>query len=106
VLFSPWATHRDGRFFPEPDAFRPERWLDGLAQRLPRFAYYPFGGGPRQCIGNMFALVEGALLLAAIAQRHRLTLVPGQTIKPVPTSTLRPDRPVMMQLSVSAAANS
>jgi cytochrome P450 len=103
VLLSPWATHRDARFFPEPDAFRPERWLDGLATRLPRFAYFPFGGGPRQCIGNTFALVEGALLLATIAQRCRLALVPGQTISPVPTSTLRPGRPVMMQVSVPPA---
>jgi cytochrome P450 len=104
VLFSPWTMHRDERFFPEPDAFRPERWLDGLASRLPRFAYYPFGGGPRQCIGNVFALTEGALLLATIAQRYRLALVPGQTIVPVPTSTLRPARPVMMQVSVAAEA--
>jgi cytochrome P450 len=100
VLLSPWATHRDARFFPEPDSFRPERWLDGLATRLPRFAYYPFGGGARQCIGNAFALMEGALLLATIAQRCRLALVAGQTIRPVPTSTLRPARPVMMEVSV------
>jgi cytochrome P450 len=106
VLLSPWAMQRDGRFFPEPDAFRPERWLDGLAQRLPRFAYYPFGGGPRQCIGNTFALTEGALLLATVAQRYTLALVSGETISPVPTSTLRPARPIMMQVSVRAQPTS
>jgi cytochrome P450 len=106
VLLSPWTMHRDGRFFSEPDAFRPERWLDGLAQRLPRFAYYPFGGGPRQCIGNAFALTEATLLLGTIAQRYRLTLVPGQTVSPVPTSTLRPARPIMMQLSARVEAAS
>ena len=73
-----------------PEDFRPERWGDDLAKRLPRFAYAPFGGGPRQCIGNTFALMEAVLLLAVIAQRFRLELAPGQTIRPVPYVTLRP----------------
>ena len=86
-----WVVHRDRRWFEEPEAFRPERWDGDLARRLPRFAYFPFGGGPRQCIGNSFATMEAILLLAAIAQRFRLTLVPGQRIKPTPYVTLRPE---------------
>jgi cytochrome P450 len=103
VLLSPWTLQRDPRYYAEPDAFRPERWLDGLAQRLPRFAYFPFGGGPRQCIGNSFALLEAALVLATIAQRYHLALVPGQTIRPMPTGTLRPQDPIRMQLQVRSA---
>ena len=71
---SQWVTHRDPRYFPDPEAFRPERWLDGLAKRLPKYAYYPFGGGPRVCIGNTFALMEAALILATVGQRYRFTL--------------------------------
>lgn len=90
VLISQWVLHRDERFFERPDLFHPERWLEGLAARLPRFAYIPFGGGPRQCIGNGFARMEATLLLATIAQRVRLELVPNQTVVPEPTITLRP----------------
>jgi cytochrome P450 len=86
-----WVVHHDRRWFEEPEAFRPERWAGDLARRLPRFAYFPFGGGPRQCIGNSFATMEAILLLAAIAQRFRLTLVPGQRIVPTPYVTLRPE---------------
>ncbi len=98
VIVSPWTMHRHPQYYVEPEAFAPERWLDGLAQRLLRFAYFPFGGGPRQCIGNSFALQEAALVLAAIAQRFQLDLEAGQTIRPVPTGTLRPERGVRMRL--------
>ena len=74
VLLSPWVLHRDPRFFDEPHAFRPERWADGLAHRLPRFAYIPFGGGQRMCIGSGFADLEITMLLATIAQRFRIEL--------------------------------
>jgi cytochrome P450 len=74
VFMSQWVSHRDPRYFPDPEAFRPERWLDGLARRLPKYAYYPFGGGPRVCIGNTFALTEAAILLAAVGQRYRFTV--------------------------------
>ena len=71
--------------------------LEGdFAQRLPRFAYFPFGGGPRQCIGNSFAQMEAVLLLAAIAQRFRLSLAPGQRITPTPYVTLRPEPGIRM----------
>ena len=99
VLIVPtWAVHRDPRWFDEPEAFRPERWEGDLARRLPRFAYFPFGGGPRQCIGNAFAQMETVLLLAAIAQRFRLELVPGQQIRPTPYVTLRPEPGMRMRL--------
>ena len=94
-----WVVHRDRRWFEEPEAFRPERWEGDLARRLPRFAYFPFGGGPRQCIGNSFATMEAVLLLATIAQRFRLSLLPGQQVKPTPYVTLRPEPGPRMQLA-------
>ncbi len=99
VYMSQWVVHRDPRFFNDPTSFRPERWADGLAQRLPRHAYFPFGGGPRICIGNGFAMMEAVLLLATIARRYRLVLRSGMPIRPVPTMTLRPGGgvPVVLQ---------
>jgi cytochrome P450 len=104
VLMSPWVIHRDPRFYDEPAAFRPERWADGLERRLPRFAYVPFGGGQRVCIGSSFAQLEATLLLARIAQRFRLALAnPGQPIQPLPVVTLRPREAVPMRLIQRAA---
>jgi cytochrome P450 len=90
VALSQWVMHRDARWFDAPEEFLPERWEDGLAKRLPRFAYFPFGGGPRQCIGNTFALMEATLVLATIAQRYRFRLVQGHPVVPLPSITLRP----------------
>jgi len=95
---SQWVMHRDPRFFDDPETFRPSRWENGLAKRLPRFAYFPFGGGPRLCIGNSFALMEATIILAMIAARYRLKLVPGQRIKPFPSVTLRPKPGVRVML--------
>jgi len=89
VAVSPWVVHRDPRFFTEPEAFRPERWLDGLAERLPRFAYFPFAGGPRVCIGQGFARMEAVLLLATIARRCTLAPVDERPVVPEPALTLR-----------------
>jgi cytochrome P450 len=101
VLMSQWLIHRDARFFDAPDEFRPERWLDGtLAKTLPRFAYFPFGGGQRQCIGNAFAQLEGMLLLACLAQRLRLDLVPQHPVEPYAVVTLRPKYGVQMRSTV------
>ncbi len=69
VFMPQWVIHRDARWFDDPLAFRPERWADGLTQRIPRYAYFPFGGGPRICIGNNFAMMEATLILATIAQK-------------------------------------
>jgi cytochrome P450 len=96
VVMPTWIVHRDARWFDEPEAFRPERWADERARPLPRFAYFPFGGGPRQCIGNAFAMMEAVLVLATIAQRCRLTLLPGQRVTPTPYVTLRPEPGIRM----------
>ena len=90
VLVAPWVAHRDGRFFDEPGVFRPERWLDEKIKALPRFAWFPFGGGPRVCIGSAFAMMEAVLVLAAVARRVRLDVVPGHRVEPFPSVTLRP----------------
>src|SRR5256885_1005264 len=90
VSLAQWVVHRDARWFEEPEEFRPERWEGDLLKRLPRFAYFPFGGGPRQCIGNSFATMEAALVLATIAQRFRIRLVAEHPVVPMPTITLRP----------------
>ena len=97
VIIPTWVVHRDPRWFDGPEAFLPERWADDAARRLPRFAYLPFGGGPRQCIGNTFAIMEAILILATIAQRFRPTLPPGQRVRPAPSITLRPERGIRMR---------
>jgi cytochrome P450 len=99
VWIPTWSIHRDRRWFDEPLRFDPTRWLDGLAARLPRFAFFPFGGGPRQCIGNTFAMLEVTLVLATIAQRYRLTSVTGREPVPVPAATLRPRGGLEMKLA-------
>jgi cytochrome P450 len=98
VIVSPWVTHRDARFFPQPEQFEPERWSREREQAAPKFAYFPFGGGPRICIGNSFALMEAAVLLAAVAQRFQIGLVPGQKIEPLASITLRPKSGVRVRL--------
>jgi cytochrome P450 len=90
VFFSQYIVHRDPRWFPHPERFWPERFTAEAKAARPRFAYFPFGGGGRQCIGESFAWMEAALALATIAQRWRLALVPGQIIEPQPKITLRP----------------
>ena len=89
VLMSPYVVHRDPRWFPDPLVFRPERWLVEDSSR-PKFAYFPFGGGARVCIGERFAWMEGTLLLAAIGKRWRLRLEPGHRVETHARITLRP----------------
>ncbi len=101
LFISAWVVHRDPRRFTDPDEFRPERWLDGLAERLPRSAWLPFGGGPRLCIGSRFAMLEAMLLLATIARRFQLHLEPDRFPTPFPTVTLRPRSGVPMRLSAA-----
>ncbi len=99
ILMPQWVVHRDGRWFDDPDEFRPERWLDGLAQRLPRFAYFPFGGGPRGCIANRLAMIETVLLLAVMAKRFRVELIGSPNeVTPVATITVRPAPGVRVRL--------
>jgi len=99
VFMPQWVVHRDSRWYDDPEEFRPERWAEGLMQRNHRYAYFPFGGGPRICIGNNFALMEAALILATIAQKYRLRLAPDAVIAPLPTMTLRPAHGVRVVLS-------
>jgi cytochrome P450 len=92
VLMSQWVVHRDPRWWPDADRFRPERWMPGgsaLDPARPKFAYFPFGAGTRVCIGEQFAWLEGTLALATIARRWRLRLVPGVSVVPQPIVTLR-----------------
>ena len=90
VLVSQWVNHRDPKYFPDPERFSPERWEDGLATRLPKFAYYPFGGGQRICIGNHFATMEAAIVLATVGQKYRFTLDSDAVIDFNPQLTLSP----------------
>ena len=92
LLMSQFVTHRDPRFFPDPLRFDPERFTPEREKQLPRYAFVPFGAGPRICIGMYFAMMEGHLLLATLAQRVSFSLVTGQTIVPDPVHhlTLRP----------------
>jgi cytochrome P450 len=100
TIFMPqWVIHRDSRWFDGPEVFRPERWQGGLMQRIHRYAYFPFGGGPRICIGNNFALMEAALVLATIAQKFRLRLADDAQVTPLATITLRPANGVKVVLS-------
>lgn len=90
VAVSPWAMHHDRRFFEDPEAFRPDRWLDGSTAALPRHVYLPFGGGPRVCVGNHFALMEGVLVLVTLVQRARFERISRAPVRAQPAITLRP----------------
>ena len=90
VIMSPWAVHRNARYFSAPGEFDPDRWLPDRQAGRPRFAYFPFGGGSRGCIGDAFALMEGVLVLASLAQRWKFRLV-GEPPRIDPAITLRPN---------------
>ena len=89
LFMSPYVMQRDARFFPDPERFVPDRWTPAFKAALPKFAYFPFGGGARQCIGEQFAWMELMLLVAAIGSRWQLRLVPGHPVVPQPLVTLR-----------------
>jgi cytochrome P450 len=98
VLMSQYVTHHDPRFFPDPFKFVPERWTPEAQAMRPKFSYFPFGGGPRVCIGESFAWMEGVLLIAAIAQRWRLRLSPDHPVEIEPLVTLRPKHGMKMRV--------
>lgn len=98
ILMSQFAMHRDPRYFPDPERFDPERFAPEAKAARPQFAYFPFGGGPRRCIGEGFAWMEGTLLIATLAQRWRLRLVPNHPIALRPVVTLRPKHGMRMTL--------
>jgi len=105
IQISQWVMHRHPRYFENPEIFQPERWEDNLEKRLPRGVYIPFGDGPRICIGRGFALMEAILLLATIAQKFQLDVLPGFPIVPQPSITLRPEYGVKVQLKQLASHN-
>jgi len=90
VDVSPYVTHRHPAFWARPEEFLPERFLPDVSAQRPRYAYFPFSGGPRQCIGNGFAMMEAQLILATLAQRYQPRSVPGHVLTPEPLITLRP----------------
>jgi cytochrome P450 len=102
VVMSQWVMHRDSRFFSNPEKFDPNRWTTEQSQKLPKFAYFPFGGGPRQCVGASFAMMEAILLLATIARRFKLHPVAGHSVTPLASFTLRPREGVRVVLEERA----
>jgi cytochrome P450 len=98
VMISPYVMHRHALYWDNPEGFDPERFAPTREATRPRFAFIPFGGGPRQCIGNGFALMEAQLVLATVSQRYALDLVPGHAVDPVTLVTLRPRRGVRVTL--------
>lgn len=100
VFIAPWVLHKDPRYFEEPLAFRPERWLDGtLSKSLPRFAYMPFGGGPRVCIGQRFAMMSATMMLSTIIKSWHVTRLTDRPVVPYPSITLRPEGGVWVRLA-------
>ena len=98
VTVSPWITHRHPDLWERPEEFDPERFTPERSVARPDYAYFPFGGGPRRCIGNQFAMMEAQLILAMTAQAFRLQAVPGHSVEPDPILTLRPRHGVLMTL--------
>lgn len=96
---SQWVTHRRADLWPDPERFDPERFAPGTSESRPRFAYYPFGGGARACIGAGLATAEAQVALACLGRRFTFALVPGQQVEPDPTFVLRPRRPLMMTVT-------
>ncbi len=100
VLTPVWVIHRDPRWYDDPSAFSPQRWLDGLADRLPKYAYLPFGGGARVCVGNHFAMLEAVLALATMLQKIEVSEVPGFELELMTSVTLRPKTGVRVNVRV------
>ena len=98
IFMSPYVLQRDARFFADPEQFQPDRWTPEFRAALPKFAFYPFGGGTRQCIGEQFAMMELVLLVATVAQQWRLRLVPNHPVAPQPLITLRARHGMRMTL--------
>ena len=100
LLMSQWVVHRDSRYFDSPEEFRPERWTPEFMSQLPKYAYFPFGGGPRVCIGQDFAVMEAMLVIATILRKFKLVLVAGQVVEPQPVVLLRPKNGIKIRIEV------
>lgn len=98
LLFVQWVTHRSPDCFENPLSFDPDRWLPERAKAIHKYAYFPFGGGPRICIGNHFAMMEAVLVLATLIREYRFELLPGQTLELQPAVTLRAAKDLRMRL--------
>ncbi len=105
VWLSPWGVQRDARWFDEPTRFLPDRWLGDLRERLPRFAYFPFGGGPRICIGNHFAIMEAVLVLATILQQRTFSVASDHKLALDCSVTLRPRHGIKPGYPMRVAVN-
>ncbi|NWF69923.1 MAG: cytochrome P450 [Chloroflexi bacterium] len=103
ILINIFGIQRDTRFFADPEAFRPERFSAENEKLIPKYAYIPFGGGPRVCIGNQFAMMEAKLILATLAQRFQLRVAPGHVVKPERVFTLRPKYGLRMVVTAREA---
>jgi cytochrome P450 len=99
VIVSQYVMHRDARYFKSPLTFNPERWTPEERESRPQFSYFPFGGGPRRCIGEGFAWMEGILLIATLAQRWNMRLVPHHPVALKPLITLRPKYGMRMMMT-------
>lgn len=98
ILMSQYVMHRDARYYDRPDSFDPQRWTPAAQAARPQFSYFPFGGGPRRCVGEGFAMLEAVLILAALATSWRMVLAPGHPVEVQPLVTLRPRHGMMMVL--------
>ncbi len=98
ILLSQYVMHHDERYYPEPEKFDPDRWTPEAKAARPKYAYFPFGGGPRMCVGEQFAWMEGILLIATLAQKWKMRLVPGHPVKMQPLITLRPKHGMRMTI--------
>jgi len=106
ILIAPAVTHRDPRFFPDPNRFDPDRWTPEAESARPKFAFVPFGGGARVCIGEQFAWMELVLLLATLGQRWRLRLASDQIVDTQPIVTLRPRYGMRMKIEARVLKSS
>jgi cytochrome P450 len=106
VILCPYTMHRNPRYWPNPELFDPNRFLPENVESRPRYAYFPFGGGPRICIASNFAMMEMVLVVSVIAQRFRLRLVEGHSVEFLPQITLKARNGILMQPISPAGVNS
>ena len=100
LLMSQWVVQRDAKYFDSPEEFRPERWTPEFTSQLPKYSYFPFGGGSRVCIRQDFAIMEATLVIATILRRFKLELVQGQVVEPQPVVLLRPKNGIKIRAKV------